>query len=142
MLVIFYSRGAFPARQAAVRYLGGRPGEWQVDRLRRDGFWHVGDDPQGRGVYALGGVSRPDVIFRAFHGMVGLFGLSHAELVLQPVSSSVAWADMGSALLRKLGLRGMAEQLEAREVAQSWAEADLAVVQLAAKTKSAQGEAR
>lgn len=137
MLVIFYSRGLFPARQAAVRYLGEPTAQWQVDRLRQEEFWPAGEDDQGRRICALGGVSRPDVVYRVFHGMTDLFGLAHAELLLQPVGSAVAWADMGSALLRKVGLNGAAERLEERAVAQSWPEAERAVAKVASKIRPA-----
>jgi hypothetical protein len=146
VLVIYHSRGSLPARQAAAFHMGWLPevapggdaGLQQVYDLlggaavlKSEGLWAVGQDRRGRRVCAFGRASRPDVVYRAFHGMADIFGLEKHSFLLQNVGPGVAWQDLQRNALARLGMEAAAHAVEMRTLREGWAQAQAAVAQVA-----------
>lgn len=135
VLVIYHSRGAYPARLAAALHLGLIPpeppaGEGGLDAaldavgglaaLRADELWAAGTDERGRRVFAAGRSSRPDVAHRAFHDIADLAGIPHAAFALRNVGPSVAWDDLAVKALRFTGLAYMARRALLGGLRRNW----------------------
>lgn len=140
MLIIYHSRNAFAARQAALLHVGrlsalqpASSAQWLSMRealggdraLQAAGLWPVGD-----GVYALGRASRAGVVEQAFAGMASLFSLDSSSCVLQAVGQPQAWTDIASNLLRAVGLTGLACRVDVSALQRSWQESVSAVGQV------------
>jgi hypothetical protein len=146
--VIYHSRDPFPARQAAAMHVGAlsetppaTDAGLEVARARlggdsaltQPGLWLADTDALGRQVFALGCASRPDVVWRAFHGLADLFAIPHDRFVLQHVGRAVAWADLKVKALRRLGLDALARRVERLDLLRSWACARQAVAEVRAR---------
>lgn len=150
MLVIYHSRGALPARQAAALHLGWvTPADSQQEVFERLGgrgafatlgLWALGCDQAGRTVYAFGRASRPDVVHRAFHGMAHLFGLERDTFLLANVGAPVAWTDIGVRSPDRMGLHRLADWLALVGLQRGWQDAAAATRTMEERLK-ARGEA-
>lgn len=152
MLIIYHSREALTARQAGLLHMGWLPSPddgqagaahtwWVVgagDAYRAEGLWPLGLDRQGNQVYAVGRVSRPDVVGRAFRGVSELFGVDPTTYMLTEVGPDQAWGDLVVMGLDRLGLRTLARRLERRVLQARWGDCTQAVarVQAALSTPS------
>lgn len=132
MLVIYHSRGAYSARQAAAMHLGLLPAEPPADpapmrerlggdqAMQYEGLHVLGTDPHGHRIAALGRASRPDVTHRAFQAMADVFGIDERSFMLQSVGPVVDWRELGARLAARLGWRSLALRLQLSDVAAQW----------------------
>ncbi|HYF92886.1 MAG TPA: DUF3189 family protein [Symbiobacteriaceae bacterium] len=155
LIVIYHSRGAFPARLAAAIHAGRlppRPPQRAAElhaalealggagAMSAEGLWAAGTDAAGHRIFALGRSSRPDVAHRAFHSIARLAGIESAAFRLHNVGPAIAWRDLRVKVLKAVGLTGLARRALVDGLRRAWGAAAGAAAE-AAGDSDAQGPA-